>query len=190
MRRRRPKDFGLKTRAGAGATFTFNQSPLSPAFRSSTGTILKVCRGSNFPFAKPSGNDRFFAVTGASRDRVLTVARLAAAREPHSDVVVALTRCAKRAQPVDHPRLEPDEALAAFVDLVLISRRRNRRIAARDLQVTMAPLALAAAVVAVVIVTMRRGAQARAELRLAGLVAAAIVVLFLALSYLSDLGGR
>ena len=46
----------------------------------------------------------------------LTVARLAAAREPQNDVVVALAGAAQGAQAVDHPRLEPDVALALVVD--------------------------------------------------------------------------
>jgi len=38
------------------------------------------------------------AVSGASRDRVLTVARLAAAREPQNDVGITLTRRAQRSE--------------------------------------------------------------------------------------------
>ena len=38
----------------------------------------------------------YVAVSGASRDRVLTLARLAADREPQDDVAVALTRRAQR----------------------------------------------------------------------------------------------
>jgi len=41
---------------------------------------------------------RWIAVTGASRDRVLTLARPAAARKPHSDVVVALAGAAQRSE--------------------------------------------------------------------------------------------
>jgi len=40
----------------------------------------------------------YVAVTGASRDRVLTLVRLAAAREPQDDVAVAFTRRAQRSE--------------------------------------------------------------------------------------------
>ncbi len=44
-------------------------------------------------------------------------------RQPQNDVAVALAGTAQEAQPVDQARLEPDQALAIGVDLVLVAGR-------------------------------------------------------------------
>jgi hypothetical protein len=48
-------------------------------------------------------------------------------RNPHNHVAVALPRTAKRTQPVDHVRLEPDQALDLLVERVLVAHGPERQ---------------------------------------------------------------
>ena len=95
---RRPERFEIDLEHFRGVN-AVSRSGGSPRARSAQGRLD--------PFAAPF--DRYsriavvhyIAVTGASRDRVLTVPRLAAARQREDYVAVAFTRPAQRAQPVD-----------------------------------------------------------------------------------------